>query len=116
MSTVADSGSVTTDGTDLYVLWHEVLEDPTLIIATSDVALLALDVRGLSEDAVSLLSLVYIANGQSDATVDDLRNRWARNLDPDATSGQGRLFKANGMADVAEARRLSGWDALSELP
>lgn len=107
---------VTRDGSDLYVFWHEVLEDPTLIIATSDVALLALDVRGLSEDAVSLISLAYIASGQPDSAVDDLRNRWARNLDPGATSGQGRLFNANGMADVVEARRMSGWDALSELP
>jgi hypothetical protein len=107
---------VTTEGSDLYVLWREVLEDPDLIIDTNDVALLALDVRGLSEDAVSLLSLAYLANGQSDAAVDDLRNRWARNLDPGAGSGQGRLFKANGMSDVVEARRISGWDALSDLP
>jgi len=107
---------VITDGADLYVLWREVLEDPDLIVDTNDVPLLALDVRGLSEDAVSLLSLAYLASGQTDSAVDDLRNRWARNLDPDATSGQGRLFKANGMADVVEARRISGWDELSDLP
>ncbi len=107
---------VTTEGSDLYVLWREVLEDPDLIIDTNDIALLAIDVRGLSEDAISLLSLAYLANGQPDAAVDDLRNRWARNLDPGATSGQGRLFKANGMADAQEARRLSGWDLLADLP
>jgi len=107
---------VITDGADLYVLWHEMLEDPGLIIDTNEVPLLALDVRGLSEDAVSLLSLAYLASGQPDSAVDDLRNRWARNLDPDATSGQGRLFKANGMADVVEARRISGWDEISDLP
>jgi len=103
-------------GSDLYVLWQAVLEDPDLIIDTSDVALLGLDVRGLSEDTLSLLSLAYLANGQSDAVVDDLRNRWERNLDPGSSSGQGRLFKANGMADVVEARRVSGWDDLSGLP
>lgn len=107
---------VIADGSDLYALWQAVLEDPDLIIDTNDVALLALDVRGLSEDAMSLLSLAYLANGQSDATVDDLRNRWERNLDPGSSSGQGRLFKANGMADVVEARRISGWDDLSGLP
>jgi len=107
---------VINDDADLYVLWREVLEDPDLIIDTNDVPLLALDVRGLSEDAVSLLSLAYLANGQSDVAVDDLRNRWARNLDPGASSGQGRLFKANGMADVVEARRVSRWDDLSGLP
>lgn len=107
---------VTADDTDLYVLWQEALSDPDVIVSTDEVALLALDVRGLSEDAMSLLSLAYLASGQSDATVDDLRNRWERNLDPGATSGQGRLFRANGMADVVEARRISGWDQLSDLP
>lgn len=113
---VVELPDVITSGSDLYALWQAVLEDPDLIIDTNDVALLALDVRGLSEDAVSLLSLAYLANGQSDATVDDLQNRWSRNLDPGSTSGQGRLFKANGMADVVEARRISGWDDLSGLP
>jgi len=107
---------VTADDTDLYVLWREALEDPDVIISTDEVALLALDVRGLSDDAVSLLSLAYLAGGMPDATVDDLRNRWERNLDPGQVSGQGRLFKANGMADVVEARRVSGWDRLSDLP
>jgi len=107
---------VTADDTDLYVLWHEALDDPDVIVSTDEVALLALDVRGLSEDAVSLLSLAYLASGQTDAAVDGLRNRWERHLDPGATSGQGRLFRANGMADVLEARRISGWDDLSDLP
>lgn len=113
---VVDLPGVINDDADLYVLWRTVLEDPDLIIDTHEVPLLALDVRGLSEDAVSLLSLAYLASGQSDGAVDDLRNRWSRNLDPDARSGQGRLFKVNGMADVLEARRISGWDALSDLP
>ncbi len=113
---VVELRGVIADGSDLYALWQAVLEDPDVIIDTSDVALLALDVRGLSEDAISLLSLAYLANGQPDAAVDDLRNRWAHNLDPGATSGQGRLFRANGMADVVEARRICGWDDLSGLP
>lgn len=107
---------VVPDDADLSVLWRAALEDPDIIVSADPIALLALDVRGLSEDVISLLSLALLAAEEPERAVDDLRHRWERGLDPGASSGQGRLFRANGMADVLEARRLSGWDELSSLP
>lgn len=115
-SVVVDMPGVYNDGADLSVLWRKVLEEPGCIDEALEAPLLALDVRGLDADAISLLSLLYMAAGLKDAEVDAMRERWERRLDPGATSPQGRLFRANGMADVAEAREFCGWEDLSDLP
>lgn len=103
---------------DLRSLWNGVLHEPDMIIETWKTPLLALDVRGLSEDAINLLSLLYMSVDLDDKSVDDMRNRWQRNLDPGAANAQQSLFRANaaGVADVMEARHESGWIDLRSLP
>lgn len=105
-------------GEDVSWLWHEMLDDPDIIGSTYDEALLALDVRGLHEDAISMLSLLYLANGLEDEAVDAMRERWRNDLDPDDDVAQGHLFRANaaGIADVIAAREASGWHDLEDLP
>lgn len=99
-------------------VWHEVLDNPALIEAAYPDALLATDVRGLDEQAINLLSLMYIKANLNDHAISAMRERWERNLDPDHVSGQASLFRANaaGMADVVHARQVVGWEALEALP
>lgn len=103
---------------DLSLLWHAMLDDPEIIYDTFEEPLLALDVRGLHEDSVNFLSLLYLAAGLSDSAVDEMQQRWRQNLDPDEDVRQGQLFRANaaGMADVVYARRATRWDELESLP
>ena len=105
-------------GPELNVLWHEVFDDPDKIVESWDDPLLALDVRGLHDDAISLLSLLYMSAGLGDAQVDAMQERWRRNLDPDDEIVQGRLFRANasGVSDVLAARRAVDWENLEDLP
>ena len=105
-------------GDDVSMLWHAVLDEPDIIGSTYEDALLALDVRGLHEDAISLLSLLYLSEGLKDHDVDAMQERWRQDLDPDAEVRQGHLFRANaaGMADVLSARRATRWSELESLP
>lgn len=105
-------------GHDLSRVWHEVLDDPDTIVDNWEAPILALDVRGLHEDAISLLSLLYMSAGMSDEQVDAMQERWRRNLDPDDEAIQGQLFRANasGVADVLAARSAVAWDDLEDLP
>lgn len=102
----------------LSYVWHAVLDDPDVIEDAYAEPLLALDVRGLDADAISLLSLMYIKAGLKDPAIDAMRERWEKNLDPDYVTRQQSLFRANaaGIADVVHARRAVGWENLEELP
>lgn len=99
-------------------LWRAIVEDPGLIYQTFDVPLLGIDVRGLDESFINLLSLLYLHAGLKDQDVDSLRERWRYGLDPGHISAQQQLFRANasGMANVQWARERANWDALRSLP
>ncbi len=99
-------------------LWHAVRDDSDLVTEADAIGLLALDVRGIDQEAAHLLSLCFGEAGLSDAQCDEMYLRYERGLDPSRASGQGRLFMANqsGLSDVEAAREATGWADLASLP
>lgn len=83
-------------------------------------ALLALDVRGLDQEVIFLLSVLYRKAGLSESAVDALRFRWQNNLDPGVVAPeQFRLWPnpaGEGMREVVLARQRTRWNRLESLP
>ena len=106
-------------GTELRWVVEQVLAGETEFHDVNHDALLALDVRGLPEDAIKLLSLAY-AHLDLEDDIDDLWYRWQYDLDPGSTSPQLQLIANQtggaGLAAVAQARRRVAWDYLKDLP
>jgi hypothetical protein len=88
--------------------------------------ILAIDVRGLTLDAINLLGVIGQSAGVDEADLTNLRYRWEHGLDPSMEIRQLPLqFRANsaeGLAareaveQAAEIRQASGWDLLADLP
>ena len=86
---------------------HEVYVDP----------ILALDVRGLTLDAINLLGFLAGVGGATGKQLDNLRQRWELNLDPNEAVQQlyllpnpARRDAAEAIAEVQEIRQRLGWD------
>jgi hypothetical protein len=88
--------------------------------------LLAIDVRGLTLDAINLLGVIGQESGLSEQDLSNLRYRWEHQIDPSMPVPQIVLpFKPNSSAardameaveQAAEIRQASGWDELADLP
>jgi hypothetical protein len=88
--------------------------------------ILAIDVRGLTLDAINLLGVMGQSAGLSDQDLSNLRYRWERQIDPSMPVPQIVLpFKPNSAAaheameaveQAAEIRQASGWSELEDLP
>lgn len=102
----------------LAFLWRAIQEDSDWVTEADPYSLLGLDVRGLDQQAIHLLSLCFEEAGLDEAARDELIIRYDRGLDPAMASGQQRLFTANqaGMSDVILAREAGGWQELAGLP
>lgn len=108
----------------LWRIIHESGDELELFVETPWI--LALDVRGLTIDAINLLGVIAQVSGATERELDHLRLRWEMNLDPSAEIRQELLpFKRNSsearavgqaMAETAELRERAGWAPLAELP
>lgn len=105
-------------------LWHALQRDG--IHEAYPRWILAIDVRGLTLDAINLLGVIGQSAGLSDQDLSNLRYRWERQIDPSMPVPQIVLpFKPNSAAaheameaveQAAEIREASGWDELADLP
>lgn len=102
----------------LSILWRAVRDEGDLLGDVNQDALVALDVRGLSEQAVNLLAVI-LQHNDLEELAEELRYRWQHNLDPSMRSSQQRLFRKNAddlLARVEAARERVGWAELEDLP
>jgi hypothetical protein len=101
------------------------MADPKVIGEVEAEALLAIDVRGLSLDAMNLIGVLAEHGGASENDLHMLRYRWEFGLDPEAEVRQLRLplssnrrrLQANAARDALaramELRDRTGWSSLS---
>jgi hypothetical protein len=107
-------------------LWRRIVEDEFLAGEIHKDRILASDVRGLSEDGISLLSALLMAGGASDDEVDAIQLRHELGLDPSQPIKQMRLpFKPNASekGELAQLNRETAmlrseqmWSKLKSLP
>lgn len=79
-------------------------------------ALQALDVRGMSLEAINLVSVLYAKVGLGSDAIDNMRWRWQYNVDPGVESPQLRMFNPAANQAVLEAREETEWANLATLP
>jgi hypothetical protein len=98
-------------------LWRDVHEDRVTVHRVYVEPILALDLRGLTRDAMNLLGVLAEKGGATEEQLDHMRLRWELNLDPNEAVRQLRLLPNPGraeataaVAEAAEARQKLGWD------